>query len=305
MELRHLRYFITLAEELNYSRAADKLNIAQPHLSRQIKELETEIGANLFHRTRRQVELTNAGKTLLEKAYEILDLLEEATISTRLSSAGTEGEFRIGFTGTVQDIIPAIQLYRQTYPNVRIILKLMSNTEQIIALNNNKIDLALVSVPVHYENVNVLPMKNMHFVAALPKNHYLAKKETVSIRDLAHETFIMTPKSAGALYYDTVMQAFKKHDITPNLSIQAYDLQTVLLLVAAGMGITLTPSPINAFNGIVYREIDDIDNLKVVGSIAWRKDNKSEILKKFLDFIFHNFKHRFDLLQDIHFEDET
>lgn len=297
MELRHLRYFITLAEELNYSRAADKLNIAQPHLSRQIKELESDIGANLFHRTRRKVELTNAGKTFLKKAYEILDLLEEASISARLSSTGSEGEFRIGFTGTVQNIIPAIQLYRQFYPNVRIILKLMSNTEQIMALNNNKIDIALVSIPIHNENISVKPIKSMQFVAALPKNHELANNETISIRELAHEPFIMTPKSAGALYYDTVMQVFEKYNITPNLSIQAYDLQTVLLLVSAGMGVTLTPSPINAFNGIVYRKIEDID-LKVVGSIAWRKDNQSEILKKFLNFLFQHFQDYYDLLDD-------
>lgn len=295
MELRHIRYFLTVAEELNFSRAAEKLNIAQPHLSRQIQELENEIGAQLFHRTRRQVELTNAGMTFMKRAHEIFNLLEEASISARLSSTGTEGELFIGFTGTIQDLIPTIKLFRKLYPHVRIILKLMSNSEQILSLNEKKIDVAFVSVPIENENINVKPVKNMPFVAALPENHYLANKQTISIPDLADETFIMTPKTAGSIYYETVMQAFEKYDLYPNLSIQAYDLQTVLLLVSAGMGITLTPSPINAFDGIVYRKLDDI-NLKVIGSIAWRKDNKSEILEKFLNFFFHHFHHKFDLL---------
>ncbi|MGG4545513.1 LysR family transcriptional regulator, partial [Bacillus velezensis] len=103
MELRHIRYFLVLAEELNFSRAAEKLHIAQPPLSKQIKELEEEIGAKLFNRTKRHVELTNAGQVFLDKAYQILDQVEQACISTRLTSTGTEGELVIGFSGSVQD----------------------------------------------------------------------------------------------------------------------------------------------------------------------------------------------------------
>lgn len=297
MELRRIRYFLTLAEELNFSRAADKLHIAQPHLSRQIQELEKEIGAQLFYRTKRQVELTDAGKTFLKKAYEIFELIEEASISARLSSTGTEGEFKIGFTGTVQDVIPTIQHYRQLFPNIRIILKLMSSNKQIVALNEKKIDIALISIPIYNKNVHVKPLKNMPFVVALPENHHLANKPSVSIQELANEPFIMTPKIAGTMYYDIVMQAFQKYDLSPNLSIQAYDLQTVLLLVAAGLGVTVTPSPINAFNGIVYRKLEDID-LKVVGSIAWRKDNKSEILNNFLSFLFDHFPDKFEDIEE-------
>src|SRR5690625_2301958 len=130
MELRHIRYFLALAEELNFSRAAERLYIAQPPLSRQIKELEDKIGAKLFHRTNRQVELTNAGKVFLKKAYHILDQVEQACISTRLSSTGREGEFHIGFNGAIHDLIPTLQNYRELYPEVGIILKQISSTKQ-------------------------------------------------------------------------------------------------------------------------------------------------------------------------------
>src|SRR5690606_12301723 len=130
------------------SRAAEKLHIAQPHLSRQIQELENNIGVKLFHRTKRQVELTNAGKAFMKKAYEIIDLVEQASIAARLTSTGSEGELRIGFTGTVQNLIPTLQQYRKLHPKVRFMLKHMINSEQIVALNENKIDIALVSVPI-------------------------------------------------------------------------------------------------------------------------------------------------------------
>lgn len=289
MELRHIRYFQVLAEELNFSRAAEKLHIAQPPLSRQIQELEEEIGAKLFYRTKRQVELTDAGKVFLQKSYEILDLVEQARITTRLFSTGTRGEFRIGFTGTVQDLIPALKKYREQFPHVNIVLKQMTNAEQIEALHENNIDIALVSIPIQHKNIEVVPVKKMNFVAALPEGHPLVRKSKLTFRDLNDEPLIMTPKSTGLKFYENVMGAFKKECLTPKIAIKAYDLQTVLVLVASGMGIALTPSPIHSLNGIVHRKIEDFD-LTIVGSMAWRKDNKSEVLEKFLDFFFNYFQ---------------
>lgn len=285
MELRHIRYFLVLAEELNFSRAAERLHIAQPSLSRQIQELETEIGAPLFYRTKRQVKLTNAGKTFWQKSNEIIDLVEQARITARLSSTGTDGDLRIGFTGTVQDLIPPLKAYREKFPNVRITLKQMSNAEQIDALHEHKIDLALISIPVKNDNIAMHPIKKMNFVAALPKKHPLAHKSSLSIADFADETLIMTPKSAGPQYYETMMEIFRKAGVALKQTIQAHDLQTVLVLVSADMGVALTPSPISALNGVVHRTIVDID-LSITGSMAWRYDNQSEVLRRFLTFIF-------------------
>ncbi|PEC57588.1 LysR family transcriptional regulator, partial [Bacillus wiedmannii] len=126
MELRHIRYFLALAEELNFSRAAEKLHIAQPPLSKQIRELEEEIGAKLFNRTKRHVELTSAGKVFLNRAYQILDQVEQACISTRLTSTGFEGELVMGFSGSVQDLIQPIQEFHKQYPEIGIVLQQLS-----------------------------------------------------------------------------------------------------------------------------------------------------------------------------------
>lgn len=295
MELRHIRYFLVLAEELNFSRAAEKLHIAQPPLSRQIQELEEEIGAKLFHRTRRKVELTNAGKVFQNKAYQILEQVEQARISTRLSSTGRQGEFRIGFTGAVQDLIPTMQEYRKRYPQVGILLKHMSTAEQVDALNENRIDIGLVSQPVNSNKIQVVPIKKMDFVAAFPEQHPLAAKHPLYLHDLANETFIMTTKSVGALYHDTFMNVFEKAGFTPKITIQADNLHTVLALVTAGMGVTLTPSPFQEVSGMIRRKLEDVHQT-IIGSLAWRKDNQSEILNEFLAFFFRYYSKELEMM---------
>lgn len=285
MELRHIRYFTALAEELNFSRAAERLHIAQPPLSRQIKELEEELGAKLFYRSKRQVQLTDAGKAFLRKAYQILDQVEQASISARLASTGREGELRIGFSGSVQDLIPTLRQYRELYPQVGIVLYQMNSTLQIEALNESRIDLAVLSVPAHHPKIETFPLRKVQFMAVLPENHHLVTKRSLRLEDLKEETFIITLKSSGMLFHEAFMSIFQSASYTPNVTFQASDLQTVLALVASGMGVTLTPSPINPVAGIVKRNVDDID-LSMQVSLAWRKDTHSEIMDNFLQFFY-------------------
>src|SRR5699024_7263690 len=180
MELRHIRYFLALATALNFSRAAEKLHIAQPSLSRQIRELEEKVGAQLFYRTKRQVQLTNAGKVFQQKAILLLEQLEQACISARLSSTGKEGELQIGFNGVIQDLIPTLKQYRDRYPQVAIILNQMDSTMQLNALNTKEIDLAIITIPVTSDKIKVVPLPEMKFMAALPRDHSLATKRTLS-----------------------------------------------------------------------------------------------------------------------------
>lgn len=177
---------MALAEELNFNRAAERLHIAQPPLSRQIRELEEEIGIKLFHRTSRQFELTPAGKWLLPRAYEILDRVEQTRIGARLTSMGRKGELRIDFSGTVVDLIPTLKAYQSRFPHVGIILKHM---------NSNKI--------------RTRPLIRIPFMAALPVDHPLTVKPSISVYDLKDETFIITPQSAGPIYYDMIMGLFR------------------------------------------------------------------------------------------------
>lgn len=285
MELRHIRYFLALAEELNFSRAAKKSHITQPPFSRQIQELEDEIGTKLFYRTKRYVELTEAGKTFRVKAYQILEQVEQACIDTRLSSTGKEGELRIGFTGAVQDLIPTVQEYHKRYPKIGTRLKYMSNTEQIQALIENQIDIGFISESINNKEIKSTPIKKMRYMLALPNNHALISKQSIYLSDLADEIFVMTPKSVGILYYEKFMNIFEKVGFTPNIAFQADDFPTVLALVAAGTGITLSPSPSISIDGIIKRKVEDLD-LTVEGLIAHRTKNNSKIVNEFLSFFF-------------------
>ena len=277
MELRQIRYFLALAEELNFSRAAQRLHIAQPPLSRQIRELEEEIGAKLFHRTKRQVQLTAAGKLFMTKAYEILDQVEQARIRTRMTSTGMEGEIRIGFTGAVHDMIPTLQEFRKRFPKVIISLKHMNSAEQIEALLENKLDIGVVGIPVKNNQLEVFPLPKVHFMAVLPDNHPLVKRESLYLRDLKDETFIIIPRSSGHIYYDMVMGIFQQAGLMSNFTIQAHDLQTALALVASGMGVTLAPSLLQTYSGVIKRKLQDVDQV-LQASLVWRKDNHSQIL---------------------------
>src|SRR5690606_19357868 len=208
-------YFVALAEELNFHRAAERLHIAQPALSRQIRELEEEIGAKLFHRTSRRVELTPTGKWLLSRAFEILERMEQTRIGTQLTAIGREGELPIGFNGTVTDLIPTLKAYRARFPHVGIILKQMNSTMQIKALHENQIDIGVVTIPVYSDKIRTRPLIRIPFMAALPADHPLTAKPSISVRDLKDETFIITPQSAGPIYYDTIMGLFRHAGLTP------------------------------------------------------------------------------------------
>lgn len=292
MELRHIRYFLALAEELNFSRAAERLHISQPPFSRQIQELEEEIGAQLFYRTKRHVELTNAGKVFLNEAYHILEQVEQASINARLSSTGKEGEFKVGFNGIIQDMIPTLKKYRELYPQVGIVLKQMSSSEQLKALNEKRIDVALLTIPVNNSNIKLFPLKKLYFMAALSEKHPLLRKPKIYINDLADETFIITAKSIGPLYYEAFMNLFKNAGFTPQITIRSHDLHTVMALVAAEMGVTFTPTLMNPISGVVLRKVEDI-HFSIEPSLGWRKDNHSEILKNFLTFFYEYYRTAF------------
>jgi DNA-binding transcriptional LysR family regulator len=286
VELRHIRYFVALAEELNFSRASKRLHIAQPPLSRQIQQLEEEVGVRLFYRTNRRVELTHAGKAFLEKAYQMLDLVEDACDTARMSARAEHGKLVIGFTGTGENILPIVQMYRAKYPSVNLDLQLMGITAQIHALHGNKIDVGLLTPPVNSEQLIVKNYIHVPIQAMLPEKHPLAMKGgPISITDLANESFVITPRVIGPGFYDMVTKICHQAGFSPKITVETHDIQTVITLVSMGMGVSLSPKCHTQNTGVVFRKLVDT-SITLDLAIAYRHDEKSEVLHSFLDMFF-------------------
>ncbi|MBO1000911.1 LysR family transcriptional regulator [Bacillus sp. SD075] len=280
-----MRYFVALAEELNFSRASERLHIAQPPLSRQIQQLEGEVGVLLFHRTNRRVELTNAGKAFLEKAYQMLDLVEDAFDTARMTARAEHGQLVIAFTGTGENILPIVQKYRAKYPSVNLNLQQMGTTAQIHALHGKQIDVGLLTPPVNSEQLIVKNYMHLPLKAMLPEKHPLAMKgDPISIADLADESFVITPRVIGPGFYDVITKTCLQAGFSPNITVETHDLQTVMSLVSLGMGVSLTAGNTQT-NGVVFRELVDT-TVTLDIAVAYRRDEKSEVFHSFLDMFF-------------------
>lgn len=286
MELRHLRYFVAVAEELHFTRAADRLNIAQPPLSQQIHQLENELGVQLFHRTKRQVELTTAGKILLKNTYKILNDIEKACDSAQRAHRGEIGKIIVGFTGTaILDILPNLsQHYRTRLPLVDLTVFQLSSTEQIHSLLNGEINIGILCAPVQNSELNFEVIRQEPFIIAMPENHPLASKSApIEVQELSKELFIMTPRKAGQIYYDMIINICHSAGFSPHITQEVHELLTSISLVAAGMGVALVPHSIHNFQikGVVYRQLkNSVSTLKT--ALAWRNDEKSPLVHSFI-----------------------
>lgn len=286
MELRHLRYFVTVAEELHFGRAATRLNMAQPPLSQQIRQLENELGVPLFYRTKHRVQVTDAGRAFLDHAYQILEQVKIASDTARRVDRGETGQLHIGFTGTVMyDIFPQIlQSYRAKFPSVHVVLHQLSTMDQVKALEEKKIQIGVLVTPVESTSLHFQVIHRQPFVIALPATHPLAFIDSpCNVSELAKELFIMTPRKTGPSYYDLFISICYQAGFSPQVTLEAGELQTVVSLVAAGVGVALVPYSAKKLqiNGVVYREIEET-GLTVETSMAWNHDEKSPVVHSFL-----------------------
>jgi DNA-binding transcriptional LysR family regulator len=286
MELRHLRYFIAVAEELNFTRAADHLNMAQPPLSQQIHQLESELGVELFLRTKRQVELTAAGEIFLKYAYKILNYIEKAFDAAQRAQRGEIGKITIGFTGTTTfDILPTlIQSYRRCFPLVDVSVLQLGTADQIHCLLNGEINIGILYAPIEDSRLSLEIIRQEPFIIAMPENHPLAADSTpIEVQELSEELFIMTARKTGQSYYDIIVNICHHAGFSPNIEQEVHELQTSISLVAAGMGIALVPSSIQnvQINGIIYRQLkNSTSTLKT--ALAWRNDENSPFVHSFI-----------------------
>lgn len=288
IELRHLRYFLAVAEELNFGRAAERLNITQPSLSRQIQNLEKELGIILFERNPRQLKLTAPGQIFLTEAEQILLRFDQGIRIIKRANRGEIGQLTVGFQGSsVYDIIPiSIKVFRERFPEVEIIMQHMTTSEQVIALSENNLDVGFVTPPITDTNLELEILLQEPLVLALPENHPLAAHSEISITALANEPLILASRDRGCGLHEQIFDIYQKAGLHPNVVCAAREMQVMLGFVAAGMGISLLPSHVKNFQrtGVVYRTLNPEAPITALG-IAWKPENIIPILLAFLEII--------------------
>lgn len=246
MELRHLRYFTTLAEELHFRKASEKLFIAQPALSRQIKELEKELQVPLFERNRRKVSLTPAGKHLYQRSGSIFQQLRETKLELKRVHNMELGRLRIGYVATaMHSVLPLfLAKIKKRFPALQLSLHEMTTAEQIENINNGSLEFAFARAPINNESVTSKIVAREKYVLVVPANHPLTKKRIRSLGDLRKESFIFFPRHRNPGYYDQTISLCYQHGLTPNIQYEGVGSYTLLQMVASGLGITILPSSI-------------------------------------------------------------
>jgi DNA-binding transcriptional LysR family regulator len=287
VELRHLRYFVAVAEELHFSRAAVRLRIAQPALSQQIRRLEQDLGVALFNRTKRRVELTPAGRALLEEGGRVLAQAERAARTAQRAARGEIGPLAIGFVPSADlDILPRIlRVWRARFPDVEIVLHALLPAAQVEALRDGRIQIGFVRMPIEQSGLVVESIQREPLLAALPQRHRFARAERVRLGDLARDTMILFPRDIAPGYYDIYMGACRRAGFTPRV-LHPGSMQTNLALVSAGLGVTLMPASIRSLRraGVVYRALaPPVPHVEM--AVAYRPDHRSAVLPPFLDVL--------------------
>ena len=275
MELRHLRYFVAVAEDLHVTRAAAKLGIAQPPLTQQIKGLERELGVALFARAGRGVALTNAGLTFLEDARKILGLVSVAAIKARDASAGLLGRLAVGFTESASFhplVTRTIRAYRASYPKVALTLQEHPSTELIESLAAGNLDVAFVRPPFPSNpriTFHLVAEENM--VAAVSIDDPLASMTSLRLRDLQEQRFILYPRKVRPGLADAVIEACRQSGFEPIVGQEAPQLSSTINLVAAGMGISIVPEGLRQVRpqAVSYLPVSDLP-LKAYLGLAQR-----------------------------------
>jgi DNA-binding transcriptional LysR family regulator len=285
MELRHLRYFVGVAEALHFGQAAAKLQIAQPSLSHQIRQLETELQTSLLRRTKRRVELTVAGRVFLEEARDVLARSDRAAMIARRAGSGDVPRLRVGvgYCMDQTDVAAAVGGYNATHAGFQVELKTMSVPRQIAALREGGLDVAFVRPPVSDAALRSEVIVREPLVVALPPRHRLARKSRIPLPTLANEPFVLPPRDVVPVFHDAVLRLCREAGFVPHAPHEADHLQMIIAMVAAGAGVALVPSGARKFthHRVVYRPLhpapDDLDI-----SIAWRKDDDSPTVSAFV-----------------------
>ncbi|WP_406724963.1 LysR substrate-binding domain-containing protein [Streptomyces sp. GD-15H] len=291
MELRHLRYFVAVAETRHFGKAAERLHMAQPPLSQAIRRLETELGVELFTRTTRQVALTGAGEVFRIDAERVLAAVDEAVARVARFASGAEGVLRIGLTGSASyRQLPALaRLMKREMPQVMLEVHTeMLTPAQEVGLIERRLDIGVLRPPVRQEGIEHRAIATEPLVLAVPEQHWLAEADTVRVEQLRHEDFVLYGAGLGSVVNDAVVRTCLAAGFYPHRAYEVTETSAALALVAAGLGIAMLPDSIRSAprEGVLCKEIEDALSVRL--DLAWRRDDTSPLLRNLLGVLERN-----------------
>ncbi len=290
VELRQLRYFVAVAEEMHFGRAARRLHMTQPPLSQAIQALEAQLGTSLFSRTRRSVALTAAGQTLLPEVQRLLQQVEGLASLAQSAAAGESGRLSIAFVPMADySVLPtALREFRTALPSVHLDLQEATTDVQIELLASGRIDIGFLLPPLPDKlnaEVDYLPLTSEPLVLALPEGTATTKTK-MSLKRCADLPLIIFPRRMSPAFHDQILACLRDAGLSPRIGQEAIQMQTIVSLVSAGMGFALVPQSVSNMKrpGVEYRAMQEISPWVEIG-LAWRRDNTSPVLSAFLELM--------------------
>jgi DNA-binding transcriptional LysR family regulator len=284
MELRHLRYFVAVAEELSFRGAAGKLHMAQPPLSAQIKALEAELGVQLLERSTRTVRLTQAGRVFLDEARGVISAAAQAQHRARQADRGIVGTLRVGVIAPVANAWLAVILRRfgQQFPGVQLSISSLTSAEQLLRLRTDELDAGLLRPPVSFHELDCRLVAESHQELAMPRGHRLARKPVLEWKDFHHEGLVLINPSVQHGFYDAFLSQCAQAGAQPYAAQYANDIQTKMWLISAGFGVAPTTATLAEARrpGVVFRPLPEgLPPVQIL--LAWRRNDSSPTLRRF------------------------
>ncbi len=287
MDPRKLRYFVAVAEELHFGRAARRLNISQPPLSMQIRALEDELEALLFTRDRRNVALTEAGRVLLVEARNVLVQIDHARNAVQRAARGEVGSLAIGFITPVEYnvLLALLEEFRRSYPGISLTLREVMTDQQLAELESGTLDVGLLTAPVDRPTLWCHRVWRERMIVAIPAVHKLARSTApISVRRLASEQFVMFPRSIAPALFDDVIQFCRRGGFSLTITQEVAQSQTIISLVSAGLGLAIVPESMRGLRraGVTYRSFRE-ESPAMETVVAYKKDRISPLVENFVN----------------------
>ena len=289
MELRHLRYFVAVAEELSFTKASERLHTAQPSLSQQVRQLENELGVRLLDRSRHHVALTNAGRIFLQQARDILGRVDHASKMARQAAQGKAGDLSVGtFPSADVRILPALRLVvAERLPDLRLLLHSRYAVDPISGLRNGTLDVAFMRGPMDADGLESVELLREDIILVLPAHHALAKKRKIPVKSLDDLPCITIERSLSPPLYDATATLYREASIRMHAVSSADNVLGHLQLVQEGLGFALLPDSMSAIlpAGVTFRPLDcdPVPTVSIV--LAFRRGNRSRIVREFVDLV--------------------